>query len=277
MDAEELFPNPLEQTTAITTMPYELRPRFIGRKASVERLTKAFSSARADRELGFIVVIGEPGMGKSRLVKEATRAMCKQDPDTRVLTGEGDGRGVGFAAIGRLLSRRFGITAADAAQDQQEKIIAGVAEVLPAQRVTEVAHLIAHLMRVPFTDSPVVGPLVESPQQLEARTYIAMRRFLAADADQGPLVLCIENLELCGAETINLLHYLAAGLATAPVVIIGTARPSLYDKHPSFGEGDVPPDCINLGPLEDDEATKLLEELCRPLDTVPQQIIAHAT
>ncbi len=277
MDADELFPSTPEDATAITTMPYELRPRFTGREASLERLTKIFSAARADREIGFVVVIGEPGMGKSRLVKEATRAMRKQDPDSRVLTGDGDGRGVGFAAIARLLSKRFGITAADAAQDQQEKIIAGIAEVLPAQRVTEVAHLIAHLMRVPFADSPVVGPLIESPQQLEARTYIAMRRFLAADADQGPLVLCVENLELCGAETINLLHYLAAGLAASPVVIIGTAREALYDKHPSFGEGDVPLDRIDLGPLEDAEATKLLEELCRPLDKVPPQIIQHAT
>ena len=277
VDAEELFPSPPEDATAITVIPYELRPRFTGRKSAVERVLRAFDEARDKRELQFLIVIGEPGMGKSRLIKEATRSIKAKDLEARFLTGSGDGRGVGFAAFAQVLSQRFGITAADTPEDQQEKIIAGVAEVLAAQRVTEVAHLLAHMMRVPFRDSAVVGPLVESPQQLEARTYIAMRRFLAADADQGPLLLCFENLELCGPETSNLLHYLAAGLAGSPVLMVGTARASLYDKHPSFGEGDVPVERIDLGPLEDEEAIDLLKELCRPLDEVPPVLLSHAT
>jgi len=276
MDAEELFPSSAEDATEITTIPYELRPRFTGRTSCLERLVGAFETARKDKELAFVVIIGEPGMGKSKLVKEATRALLRKDPDARVLTGEGDGRGVGYTAFARLLAQRFGITASDDAEEQQEKIIAGVAEVLPAARVTEVAHLLAHSMRVPFTGSPVVGPLVEAPQQLEARTYIAVRRFLAADADQGALVLCFENLELCGAETINLIHYLAAGLASSPVVVVGTGRAALYEKHESFGEGDVALTRIDLGPLDDDEARALLQELCRPLDSVPPRLLDHA-
>ncbi len=278
MDAEELFPTPPEDATAITAIPYDLRPKFTGRPKALERMLKAFDDAADLGELGFVVVIGEPGMGKTRLVKEAMRVLRKEHPEARFLVGAGDYRGgVGFTVFAALLGQRFGITAADSPEEQQEKIIAGVAEVLPAARVTEVAHLIAHLMRVPFDESPVVGPLVESPQQLEARTFIAMRRFLAADADRGPLVLCFENLELCGTETINLLHYLAAGLASSPVVIVGTARVTLYDKHPSFGEGDVPLERIDLGPLDDDEAKNLLRALCRPLDNVPDRLIRHAT
>lgn len=276
MEAEELFPSPPEDATMITSVPYELRPRYTGRETALDRLEKAFDDARDLGELGFLVLIGEPGMGKSRTLKELARSLRKKDPDARFLIGDPDARGAAFSAFARLLARRFGVAPSDRIEDTQEKIIAGVAEVLPAQRVTEIAHLLAHVMRVPFADSPIVAPLVESPQQLEARTYIALRRFLAADADRGPLVLCFENLELCGDETINLLHYLAAGLASSPVVIVGSARPSLYDRHPSFGEGDIPVERIDLGPLSDGEAENLLRELCRQLDQVPGKLIEHA-
>ncbi|RMH37702.1 MAG: hypothetical protein D6689_20840 [Deltaproteobacteria bacterium] len=276
VDADELFPETPDEATAITAMPYELRPRFTGRTAVLDRLTQLFTRARTDREAGFAVIVGEPGSGKSRLLKEAARAFRSIDPTACVLTGAGDGRGVAYAAFARLLAARFGIGAADSVQTQQEKIIEGVADVLPAQRVTEVAHLVAHLMRVPFPGSPVIAPLVESPQQLEARTFIAVRRLLAADADRAPLVLCFENLELCGPETINLLHYLAAGLANSPIVLIGTGRQLLFERHPSFGEGDVTVTRLDLGPLDEDEAEALMRELCRPLDQVPDALIHHA-
>jgi tetratricopeptide (TPR) repeat protein len=276
MEAEDLFPTAPEEATAITVMPYDLRPRFTGRAAALARLQRAFDEASARNEASFLVVIGEPGMGKSRLVKEAVRGFRQSVPGARVLIASSDNRGVAYAVFGRLLSSRFGITAADSTATQQEKIIAGVGDVLPAARVTEVAHLLAHLLRVPFPDSPVVAPLAESPQQLEARTFIALRRFLAADAEKAPLVLCLEDLELSGPETINLLHYLVAGLSSSPAVVIGTARASLFDKHGSFGEGDVTAVRLDLGPLEDAEAEALMRELCRPLDAVPPALVQHA-
>lgn len=275
-DANELFGADERERTVITTIPYELRPKYTGRTEALDELLAAFDDAREASELSFLVLIGEPGMGKSRTVKEFARTLKKQDPDTRFLIGYGDSNGIPLAAFARMLSARFGIAPGEGPDTSQEKIIEGVAEVLPAARVTEVAHLLAHLIRVPFADSPVVKPLVSAPQQLEMRTFIALRRFLAADADAGPLVLCFDNLELCGPETINLMHYLAAGLASSPVVILGTARTSLYEKFPSFGDGDVPLQRIDLGPLTGEESENLLRELCRPLDEMPPRLLAHA-
>jgi tetratricopeptide (TPR) repeat protein len=276
IDAGELFAEDANEATVITTLPYELRPRYTGRAAALEALGKAFDDTRDLGELSFVVLIGEPGMGKSRTVKELAKTLKRDEPDARVLIGAGDDSGVAYAAFGRLLAARFGITPGESPASAQEKIIAGVAEVLPAARVTEVAHLLAQLLRVPFADSAVVGPLVESPQQLEARTFIAMRRFFAADASAGPLVLCFENLEQCGPETINLLHYLAAGLASSPVMILGTAREAVFERYPSFGDGDVPLVRLDLGALGPEESEALLRELCKPLDEVPPALLSQA-
>lgn len=272
----DLFGDSAEQTSSNLQASYDMRARFTGRGPVVERLSAMFATVLAERALGFAVVIGEPGMGKSRLVAELGRACREQAAQARVLTATAEVDAPSFAVIARLLAHRFGISADADTITARELIIAGVADVIPPARVTEVAHLLAHLMRVPFDDSPVVGPLAESPQQLETRTFLALRRFLAADAERQPLVLCLENLELTSPETINLMLYLAAGLRTAPVLLVGTATAALFERHPSFGEGEVAPERLELGPMSPAEAEALLRELLAPVGTIPDRLVTHA-
>jgi len=267
------------QRTMVAALPFELKPRFTGRRAVVERLRARFETAVSGHELAFVALVGEPGMGKSRLVAELGRAALQRDPRTLVLTGApalGDEAGTAHAAIARILAARFGIRPGEAAAEARDRITAGVAEVMPPARVTEIAHLLAHLMRVPFDDSPVVGPLAESPQQLESRTFIALRRLITADAEHHPLILCFENVEQAGAETLNLIHYLAAGLRASPVMLVVTATKVLWDRHASFGEGDVALERFDLGALAPEDADQLLRELCRPLEHVPPRLSVHA-
>ena len=71
-----------------------------------------------------------------------------------------------------------------------------------------------------------------------------------AEAEKRPVVLVVEDLELCGNDTINFLQYLAAGMRDQPVAILGTATAALYDRHPAFGEGEVPADQGQARPAE---------------------------
>jgi tetratricopeptide (TPR) repeat protein len=277
LGAEDLFPKAGEDAAPQTAAPYDLKPRFIGRERALERLRKCFDDARAHDELGFAAVIGAPGAGKTRLAKELARTWRQKDAQTRVLAGSAAGQGARpYGVFVRILSGRFGITGHDDVQTSQEKIIAGLSEVLPASKVPEVAHLVAHLMGADFVGSPIVEPLAEQPQQLETRTFIALKRFLAADAERGPLVLCFDDLERAGAETINLIHYLAAGLASSPVLLLVSARPTLYDVHPHFGAGEAALERVDLGPLDEYEAENLFRELMRHTEKVPETLVAHA-
>jgi tetratricopeptide (TPR) repeat protein len=264
-----------ERTIAIPAV-YDLRTRFTGRRPVLERLVALFDTAVSERAMGFALVEADPGMGKSRLVSELAKACREKQPGVRFLVGAADDGGGPFAAFARLFGQRFGVAHGAPVQDSRERVIAGVADVVPPARVTEVAHLIAHLMRIGFEDSPVVGPLVESPRQLETRTFLAIRRFLASDADQRPVVLVLENLELAGPETINLVQYLAAGLRGSPVLLVATAQATLHERYPSFGEGDVAPEKLMIGALSPIETDELLRELLAPLGTVPDRLLAHA-
>jgi tetratricopeptide (TPR) repeat protein len=274
LDEPDAAPAGDGERTVVTALPFPLRARLTGRADALDRLLASFDRAVAERCLGFALVTGAAGLGKSRLVAELTRGVRTRRPDACVLVA-GDDAEQPHGAIARLLAQRFDLVPGEPAADSQERIRAAVAALLPAPRQLEVTHLLAHLARVPIDDSPVIAALAGSPQE-GSRRFLALRRFLAADAERRPLVLVVEDLERCGAETVNLLQYLAAGLGSAPVLLVATASDALTAVHPSFGDGEVAPDRIDLAPLPAGDAETVLRDLLRPLDRVPEALLAHA-
>ncbi len=268
-----------ERTVITSVTPYDLRPKFTGRAEAIRVLEQLTTKAFKDKEIGFAVVVGEPGMGKSRILGELITLAKKTHPNLHVLQGVADENAHAYGPIARALTVRYGLQPGEDPAESRDKIQAGVAEVVPAARVTEIAHLVAHLLRVPFDDSPVTAPLLDgstgSPQRLEARLFMALKRLLAAEAESKPVVIVVENLELCGNDTINFLQYLAAGLREQRVAILGTATAALWQRHGAFGEGEVAPTKIELAPLTGGESEQLLRELCKQLSDVPARLITH--
>ncbi len=263
------------ERTLVVSAAYELRPRFTGRGGTIARLQELVDTAFETRAAAFAVVVGDPGMGKSRMVGELVARIRSQYPSTVVMQGMADENSHAYGPVARALTARFGLVAGEDPAESRDKIQAGVADIVPAARVPEVAHLIAHLLRVPFDDSPIVTPLLESPQRLEARLFMALKKFLVADAERHPVMIVVENLEMCESDTINFLHYLVAGLRDSRVAIIGTGTQKLWERHPTFGEGDIAPIKIELGQLTPADADDLLRELCKQLGDVPPRIAAH--
>ena len=254
---------------------YELRPRFTGRGQALDELHELTRRAFDDRELGFAVMIGDPGMGKTRMIQELAARIRTEHPTTRLFHGVADENSHAYGPIARALTARFDIVAGEEPAVSRDKLSAELAEVVDAERLPEVAHLIAHLLRVPFEDSPIVTPVAGSPQRLEARLFMALKRFLAAESERYPLLIVIENLEQCGQDTINFVQYIAAGLRDHRVAVIATATSALQDRHPAFGGGDDAPVRFEIGALSPNEAEDLLRELCKQLQTVPTVLTEH--
>ena len=277
----EMFGDGDGDHTAVNPLKFELRSRFTARRSSMIDLMAMFEAAVARADLGrFAVVVGEPGMGKTHLLAELVRRTKTHASGPLVLrAAAGDSAAPlspPFATMIRALSSWFGLVAGEDNAKSRDRIAASVADVMPATRVPEVAHLVAHMMGVPFVDSPVIGPLADAPQRLETRIFMAVRRLLAAIAERTPVLIVLENLESAGAETINLVQYLAAGLVASPVMIATSATPALFERHPSFGDGDAAAKRIDLTALSADDAEALLRDLLRTIDDIPASVVRHA-
>ncbi len=263
-------------STEAAKAPAAGEPRFIGRRALLDKVRGQIVQAFNRSEPLFLALTGEPGVGKTRFARELGAAVKLAMPTARVLAATCGGPGAPpYAAWAGLFGARFGIADDDSPNAARHKIATAVAEVLPGPRGVEVAHLTAQLAGHPFPESPVVEPLAETPKQLEARMFIAARRLLGADARRAPLVLVLDDVERASAETVNLLHYLAAGVDGLPVALVAVGRPHLFDVHPTFGEGDVPLQRVEIGPLTPEESAALLGELARP-SALPQEVVRHA-
>jgi tetratricopeptide (TPR) repeat protein len=261
--------------TIAVSPAYELRPRFTGRVGALAQLHELTSRAFDHRELGFAVLIGDPGMGKTRMINELAARIRTEHPTTRLFHGIADENSQSYGPVARALTARFDIVAGEDPAVSRDKLSAELAEVVDSERLPEVAHLIAHLLRVPFEDSPIVTPFAGSPQRLEARLFMALKRFLTAESERYPLLIVIENLEQCGQDTINFVQYIAAGLRDHRVAVIGTATAALHDKHPAFGDGDNAPVRLEIAALSPNEAEDLLRELCKQLQKVPTVLTEH--
>jgi predicted ATPase len=260
------FGDDTHERTTIAVAAYDFRPKFTGRDNLITQLHKLLGSAFASPpQLAFVTVVGEPGMGKSRIIGELLARVTAEHPDLLVLAGTADDHAHAYGPIARALTSYFGLVGGEDPTTSRERIQEVVAKIVPAPRALEIVHLVAHLLRVPFDDSPITAPLLDSPARFEARLFMALKRLLAAASQHRPLVVFVENLELCENDTIHFLQYLATGLRDHQVAIIGTATPLVHTRHSTFGDGEVAPVEIALGSLSPTESEDLLRELCKQL------------
>lgn len=275
LGADQLFP--ATNVEIDIRPPFPMTPKYTGRQEILVGLEDSYSRAADGEGLSFALLLGEAGMGKTRTLQEVSHSITEMDPEARILVGNCEASDKTYAAVEKILATRFGILPADNDSTAHEKIEAGITEVISASRVTEIAHLLAHLMRRPYLDSPVVTPLADSHQQLEVRTFLALKRFCQADAEAGPLILCFENLEQADAATINLLHFLVTGLASSKIMILGTATSEVFENFPHFGDTDIEMDRLTLTPMSDDDSALLFHKLCGIVAQLPPSLSRHTS
>ena len=244
----------------------------------IGQLQQLVDRAFEDKAAAFAVVIGGPGMGKTRIIGELAARVRTSYPSAIVISGSADD-GLTYGPIARALTTRFRAssrvrTPPRAATSSHSGRSSPTS--CPAARAPEVAHLIAQpAARAVRQLARSSRRCSSSPQRLEARLFMAVRRFLAAETERRPAPVVAENLELCGVETINMIGYLAAGLRDQRIAIIGTATAAVYDRHPAMGTGDNVPVRIDLAPLTATESDELLRQLCHGVE-LPARIVAHS-
>lgn len=252
-----------------------LRAPFCGRDLELGLLTRLATEAAEARQVRFCLVTGSPGVGKTRLLRELAQALqTRVSAPYRVFSGSILPEGAPpLAALSEQLLQRFLIDLRDGGPSARDKLLRGCRSLLPGVRATEVAHLLGDMMRLPFPESAVTEP--RPGQRPEPRLYLALKRVWSADAARGPIALLFDNVEQATPELVNLLHYLAAGLTSVPVLLCAFARPDVEEAHPSFGEGEVPCERLQLAPLIPKEAVALLWSLTRDAGEPPPALCRH--
>jgi len=199
---------------------------FVGRERELGLLLDAFAGAQAGKgQVAFVV--GEPGIGKSRLLFEFRQRM-----GDRVTWQEGHclsfGRAMAFHPLVGLIRRRFGIEESDGDEAIAAKIERGLRDI--GEDLLSISPYLRALLSIDPGDAEVRAM---SPAQRRGETLEALRRLLVRAAEQRPQVLVIEDLHWIDSASEAFLVSLADSVPTLRALLIFTYRPGYANP---FGE-----------------------------------------
>jgi predicted ATPase len=201
--------------------------RFVGRDAEIEHLRRVLG--RADAGRGQIVaIVGEAGVGKSRLVHEFTHSHRVQDWLILEASSVPYGKSTSYLAVIDLLKGYFKIGDRDDHREMRDKVLG---RVLGLDRALEpvLAPLLALL------DVPVEDPAWQNldPPQRRQRTLEGVKRLLLRESQVQPLLVVFEDLHWIDEESQALLDSLVESLGSARVLLVVNFRPEYQHRWAS--------------------------------------------
>jgi class 3 adenylate cyclase/tetratricopeptide (TPR) repeat protein len=193
--------------------------RFVGRDAEIELLRQALG--RAGEGHGQVVaVIGEPGVGKSRLAWEFTHSHRSQGWLVLEAASVSYGKATTYLPVIELLRSYFGIEPRDDGRKMREKV---TGKLLALDRALEPALAVfLSLLDVPLED-PEWQRL--DPSQRRRQMHEALKRLVLRESQVQPVLLVIEDLHWIDSETQALLDLLVESVPTARLLLLVNYRP----------------------------------------------------
>jgi class 3 adenylate cyclase/tetratricopeptide (TPR) repeat protein len=224
------------------------RARLVGREREVGLMREAFQRAREEQEPQLVTLVGVPGIGKSRIVYELSRLV---DADPELVTWRQGrclpyGDGVTFWALGEIVKAHAGILESDTREEVKDKLHEAVSD----------ARLESHLGSLVGLGA---GELGGGDRRGEA--FAAWREFFEALAEEGPLVLVIEDVHWADDDLLDFVDHLVEWASGVPILVVATARPELFERRPTWGGGKPNALTISLSPLSNEETARLIGEL----------------
>ena len=208
---------------------------LVGRADELAWLTAAFAGARVESRSRVVTVLGDAGVGKTRLASEFVSSLGRE----------------ATTLVGRCVSYGEGATYLPLAE-----VIGQAAPERPRQAIAsllagdEHAALIAERLTELSGESAAVASTGE--------VFWAARRFLEALALERPLVVVLEDVHWAEPTLLDLVDYLDSWAVDAPLLVLCLARPDLREHRPGWADTGR---ALAVEPLLDEAADSLLSEL----------------
>jgi DNA-binding SARP family transcriptional activator/class 3 adenylate cyclase len=224
MDLHELSGGAAEVRGEAAAGSARARCPFVGRDAEIALVADRYRRAAAGRGQ-VVLLVGEPGIGKSRLVDEIVAEVAGQDADRAATT---------FRCSPDHTRSPLYPVAAMLREDPERWRAAGLACGLPS---IEAALLETQL--APAGAGPAEPPVEVSPEEQQRRLLGAVTDVLLEPRGSSPAVLVFEDLHWADPTTLALLERLVRELATEPVLVLVTLRPELVPAWASASYATV--------------------------------------
>jgi class 3 adenylate cyclase len=223
---------------------------LVGREEELKRLENAYANAREDRHCRVVTVVGEAGIGKTRLGREFVASVREE---ARVLVGRcvSYGEGATYLPIAEIVR-----------QAAAEPTVDGIRALLEGEEDADsVAQRVAELIGV-----------AESPAA-PGEAFWAVRRLLESIARNGPVVVALDDIHWAEPTLLDLVEYLGEW-AEGAILVACLAREDLLDARPGWGGPTSTGFLVRLEPLSEETLSAFVQQLTdKPVDAQIQERI----
>lgn len=204
---------------------------FVGREAELVQITSSFDRAVEDRTPVLVTITGAPGIGKTRLRREALTRIASHSSGARIafVRCETFGKSHAFGAVADLARSVSGLPKGASLDDARlaTRALADLTGVHLGEGEGVFARWLAN------------EPLAEQPEARAARDalWLGLTDLAVELARRSPLVLCLEDAQWADTESLQWIDHVLARAAQAPLWVLVTTRPTMWRDEPDRFSG----------------------------------------
>ena len=230
--------------------------------------------------LQVVTVVGDAGVGKSRLLSEF-EGWAEARPEVFYLFhGRADPqtRSQPHGLLRDIIAHRFQIAAGDTMAQARDMVVHGVqpwftgdeptdrdegdADAADPEVAEAHAHLLGHLIGLDFTANPHLRGILDDARQIRSRGFHAAAQLLrrVGSRDGAPIVLMAEDLHWADDGSLDFLEHLAEVSHDVPLLLLGLTRPAQFERRAGWIGADAGYVRIDLQPLDPDLVKMSVDE-----------------
>jgi len=252
---------------------------MVGRCGELTALSQGFEAVLAEHSLQAFTVVGDAGLGKSRLLAEFQNALETHPQSFWLLLGRAQPNGMlrPYGLLRDVVAWRFQIADSDSAELARRKLVDGMAPLFAQDELP--AHLLGQLIGLDFSASPLLSGMLGDGRQIRDRGFQVAAQLLRrlAASDDSPLVMLLDDLHWADDGSLDFITQLMQQQRDLPLLLVMLARPALFERRANWVLAGAPHRRVDVAPLGTEDRSALTDVLLQRMAEVPEVLRALLT
>lgn len=248
---------------------------MIGRLNELQQLQAAMRSVIDGRNLQAITVVGEAGVGKSRLLYEFNAWADLLPENWWIFKGRANEatHHLPYALLRDIFSFRFEIAESDSLAVAREKLEQGIVGFMPGDSEAAMkAHFIGHLIGFDFSASPFLRGVLHDAKQIRDRAYHYLIQFITSVTQNENIsasVILLEDIHWADNSSLDALKHILQNAMDLPLLTLSFTRPTFFELTDWVSVAAPRHIRIDLHPLSLTESHQLVDEILQKATDIP--------
>lgn len=246
---------------------------MVGRDSALQQLLARLYALLDGGDAQLITVLGDPGMGKTRLAYEFYQQVSRLPELPRFYRFKSDLQRIAqpYGLVRQLIAALFELSDDDPQEVSIARLERGITKLLGEDRLEE-AHILGYLAGLDLEESPLLADMRHDVRQMRDRAIQTAMQLIVRVTSHAPMLLVIDDVQDIDDSSLDMIEQAAQAGAGTSLMIICLAQRRLLKRRPHWGEAVPGATLIELQPLDEHQSRRLVGEILRKAGKLPPDL-----